>query len=110
MNDIVSITSDIIQLLQQRELEKAFEKVNIARKEMDQTSYISRSLVITEINKNIKKIMLNKLKLAQTIDVLPDQQKVFANYQIWKVCNKLFTDELVRLETEKRRLSKPLKK
>ena len=107
MQDIISLTRDIIALIKDQQVEAAERLVTEATLLHLGESGRVRTEAINTINIELSKIKRQRDILRQTVQALPEKEQLFAEVQIEAVINRIFTDEIAGLKERKRVLSRP---
>lgn len=107
MQDIISLTRDIIALIKDQQIEEAERLVTEATLlHLGEAGQV-RTAAIYTINVELSKIKRQRDLLRQTVQALPDKERLFAEVQIEALVDKIFANEIAGLKERKRTLSRP---
>lgn len=104
--DIFSIGADLIALVRAHELQAAIRKVNERLRAASAECFAANALAITEINRFIKAAELERERVLAEIGKLPSDERRHAALELKGLVDRLFSDEIARLRSRKRTLSR----
>jgi len=107
MGSYYNIVDDVIQLLKQKAIAEAKERVRSALKEQNTVDYASRAKEITVINQNIAKLKKQIRELEQVLALFPENERLLIEVEVQDMINGLCKKELIRLRRDKSNLSLP---
>lgn len=106
-SDILKLSSKLMVLLREHEIEKACALVNDARKGVLAEDHDCRADTIDEINGHLFALKLEKEKILCAIDCLPENLRLDAMRQIRPLIEEFFEQKINILRSEKRKHSLP---
>lgn len=101
------LVGDLIGLIKAGEIDAAIKKIGEAETRHVHEVFVGRQLAIDEVNRQIQKLLAQKILLTQAIKNLPDSEKVFAEAQIENICSEFLDICIAQLRNRKRELSRP---
>ena len=107
MQDWLTVMRELSALIRAYKIEAGDEKVDQATEKQSNTSLIERQRAITQINSELQKIKGKCDLLRQTVQSLPEKERIYAEQQIQSVIDKHFVPAIAELKVKKRKLSKP---
>ena len=107
MQDILSLTRDVIALIKDQQVEEAERLVTQAVRRHEEETGRARSEAIIQVNIKLQQIKLQRDLLRQTVLALPEKDRMFAEIQIEEVVDKILADEISGLKARKRVIARP---
>lgn len=100
------LVGDLIGLIKAGEIDSAIKKIGEAEIRHAHEVFVGRQLAIDEINQQIRKILMQKKLLNQTIENLPESEKIFAEAQLYAICSEFIDKQIAQLRFQKRKFSR----
>lgn len=107
MQDLLSIMGDLVTLISERELEAAERMAASALRKGAAGTHEVRSAAVHEMNLQLQRIKRGRDALRESVQGLPEKERIFAQVQIEEVVEQIFTEEIAALKARKRKLSRP---
>lgn len=107
MQDILALTRDIIALIKDNQVEAAKHLVTEAVRRHDEKSGKVLSEAIIQVNIKLQQMKEQRKLLRQTVQALPDKERIFAEVQIEAIVDKIYAEDIAGLKERKRALSRP---
>jgi hypothetical protein len=105
--DLIALARDIVALLRDHECEQALQRVRTARRDLAARRFDERAEVINRINSVVHRLRAEREKVRATVTFLPEQERLFAEFQIEPLLDEVFNREIAGLLAVKRRHSTP---
>ena len=105
--DISTIAMELVELIRARQLETARQLVHASRRTALGAHSHERQRSVHEITLAITEAKKQQARLLREVETLPESERQFARVEIEIICSSLFDEEIARLTTRKRQLSRP---
>jgi hypothetical protein len=107
IEDISAIAMELVELIKARQLETARQLVHASRRTALGAHSHERQRSVHEITLAIAEAKKQRVRLLREVEALPEAEQQFARIEIEGICSRLFDEEIARLTTRKRQLSRP---
>lgn len=104
--DAGGLINDLVRMVKAHEIEEATNRIQQAQLRHAQASYDNRAEAVAAISKTIFALKRGREELKRGISALPEDVKLHAEHTLTRVVWRYFDEEIARLKTEKRRLSR----
>jgi hypothetical protein len=106
-SDITSIGSDLVRLLKAREIDAAISRINDELRRASRKRYEVSADAVATLTRSIKATQQELSLVLAEIDKLPMPDRLHAGLDLKPLIDRLFNDEIARLRSEKRYISRP---
>jgi len=105
--DLITLARNVVSLLQDHAHEEALRQISAAQAQYAKQNFDERAGVIHQINISIHRLRAEREAVCASLKCLPNDESLFAEHQIRPTLDNIFNLEIARLQTLKRRYSRP---
>lgn len=107
IDDLASLSAELLTLVKAMEFEKARELVQRARRASVVADFEGRQQTVHALTLTIAAAKRQRARLLQEVDLFPSDKRAFAQAELERLCRCHFDEVIAALTTEKRKLSQP---